>query len=507
MIVSLPTPDGPEMMTSSAPGAPSMTPSGRPGSSATSMGTSSSTGVRSSLNGRSPPARRPSSDRLELGGQRRRGPDEVPVRRRGQLQSPGVQEQPLEAVRAASRRARAVDRVARDRVADRVEVDADLVRPPGHEVELEQRPVRRTARGRGSRSWTRRPSGTTAIRVRCFGSRPIGASIRPTGAGHDPGDEREVRLAHPARLELRHQRLPAPRRCLATMSSPLVSRSRRWTMPGPSDPGDPAVVGPAGPGEQRVDERVAVVVPGRRVDDEAGRLVDDEQVVVLVDDRQRDVRCGREVAARPAPGRRGGPPSRRVTIELARSGGAVRGRRQAALGDELLDVAARQPGRVGDEPVHAAPVALRDPERSGPRRRRPPQASIKSGSRLRFRSGCRWLAASGPQRPRTMSSRMAIEIARVGDVEGVEAQVAEPDVDQVVDVAEPEAGRSGCRSRRRAAARARPTAPCSGPSCRGTRRSARRRRATRSRTGRPDPGTARTARRCSGRGRGGPGRR
>ena len=73
-------------------------------------------------------------------------------------------------------------------------------------------------------------------------------------------------------------------------------------MPGRATPGDPAVLGAAGPREQRVDQRVAVVMAGRRVDDEPGRLVDDEQVVVLVDDRQRDVGLGLEVERRPARG-------------------------------------------------------------------------------------------------------------------------------------------------------------------------------------------------------------
>ena len=42
MIVSLPTPDGPEMMTIIAPGAPSRTKSGRPGSSETWAGSTRS---------------------------------------------------------------------------------------------------------------------------------------------------------------------------------------------------------------------------------------------------------------------------------------------------------------------------------------------------------------------------------------------------------------------------------------------------------------------------------
>ena len=60
-------------------------------------------------------------------------------------------------------------------------------------------------------------------------------------------------------------------------------------MPGPRDARDAAVLRAAGPGEQRVDER-ARRWPGRRMDDEPGGLVDDQQVVVLVDHLERDVR-------------------------------------------------------------------------------------------------------------------------------------------------------------------------------------------------------------------------
>ena len=78
--------------------------------------------------------------------------------------------------------------------------------------------------------------------------------------------------------------------------------------PRPRDAGDAAVLAAAGAGEQRVDERVAVVMPGRRMDDEARRLVDDEQVVVLVDDAR---------AGCPAPGARSsGDGLRHVQPEL-----------------------------------------------------------------------------------------------------------------------------------------------------------------------------------------------
>ena len=152
----------------------------------------------------------------------------------------------------------------------------------------------------------------------------------------------------------------------------------------PRDAGDPAVLRSAGAGEQRVDERVAVVMAGRRVDDEAGRLVDDQQVVVLVDDPQRDVRCGREVERDrfgdvepdlgPGGDDRVGPDRH-----------AVDG--QPAVGDELLDVAARQTRRVGDEPVDPPGRPVRDAHGADARPRPAPQASGDSAaSRARGRS-------------------------------------------------------------------------------------------------------------------------
>ena len=52
-------------------------------------------------------------------------------------------------------------------------------------------------------------------------------------------------------------------------------------------------------GDQRIDQR-AGLMPARRMHDEAGRLVDDEEMVVLVDDVERDIfglRLGRFAAA------------------------------------------------------------------------------------------------------------------------------------------------------------------------------------------------------------------
>ncbi len=133
----------------------------------------------------------------------------------------------------------------------------------------------------------------------------------------------------------------------ATMSRPDVSRSRRWTMPGRATPAMPAVVVAAG--EQRVDERALPVARGR-VHDEARRLVDDEQVIVLVDDVDRDRRVGlqvvRDLGGRDLQRHRA-PAQHGVRAQAA----AVLVREQP-LGGELLDVRARQPRPVGHEAVN-----------------------------------------------------------------------------------------------------------------------------------------------------------
>ena len=54
-------------------------------------------------------------------------------------------------------------------------------------------------------------------------------------------------------------------------------------MPGRWTPAMPPYAAAVGMRQQRVDERAAGVA-GRRMDDQPGRLVDDQQVVVLVDD-------------------------------------------------------------------------------------------------------------------------------------------------------------------------------------------------------------------------------
>ena len=73
--------------------------------------------------------------------------------------------------------------------------------------------------------------------------------------------------------------------------------------PGSLDAGDPAAGRPVAVGQERVDERAAGVA-GRRMDDQPGRLVDDQQVVVLVDDPRAGSPAPARGRARPAPARR-----------------------------------------------------------------------------------------------------------------------------------------------------------------------------------------------------------
>src|SRR4029077_4101824 len=74
---------------------------------------------------------------------------------------------------------------------------------------------------------------------------------------------------------------------LAAQDSAAGVALEAWEAPGPAPAGDPAVFGAAGPAEQGVDERPRRM-SSRRMDDEPGRLVDDEKVVVLVDDAHGD---------------------------------------------------------------------------------------------------------------------------------------------------------------------------------------------------------------------------
>ena len=121
------------MITSSAPGAPSSD------STVLTEAPPSSTGRSTD---RAPARAQAVEHRFELRRQRRLGADQLAVD--GDVSSSRQACRNRRSRPSGPRRdvAGPVDRVAGDRMADRVEVDADLVRPAGDEVELEQRPAR-----------------------------------------------------------------------------------------------------------------------------------------------------------------------------------------------------------------------------------------------------------------------------------------------------------------------------------------------------------------------------
>ena len=83
----------------------------------------------------------------------------------------------------------------------------------------------------------------------------------PHGGRDVPGDQREVGLADPARLELRHQRLLRPV-VLGDHQQTAGVTVEPVDDPWSRDAGDPAVLRCSGTGKEGVDQRVAVVVTG-----------------------------------------------------------------------------------------------------------------------------------------------------------------------------------------------------------------------------------------------------
>ena len=187
-------------------------------------------------------------------------------------------------------------------------------------------------------------------RSRSWRSRPIGASIVPRrDRGFPTTSARYSRVSARRRTS---RCSPSYASCeRATTSRPDVSRSRRWTIPGRSS-SPPCGAG----GGKRLRERAARV-PGRRVHDDAGRLVHDEEVLVLVRDRELGQRDGA------APRR----PARRLDRDLLPTRELVALRRAAPRRR------ARRPPRAAAPPRRASrpPAARRDSGRAArPRPRR-----------------------------------------------------------------------------------------------------------------------------------------
>ena len=172
---------------------------------------------------------------------------------------------------------------------------------------LEQRPWLRASRRRSNQvTASRGVAVSSEWRVRSRRSRPIGASIRPVRERGVAAHEREVACARPRARGSAPAARRAPRSERAT-----TQQARGVAVEAVHDP-RPVVVLPAlrAEREQPLHERPRSRRPGR-VDDEAGRLVDDEQVLVLPDDRDVE-RLGLE--RRRAPGSRpstSSPPSSR----------------------------------------------------------------------------------------------------------------------------------------------------------------------------------------------------
>ena len=120
------------------------------------------------------------------------------------------------------------------------------------------------------------------LRVGSRRSRPSGASIRPLRErGRPRTSARYRRSTVRARIASWSAECATPER--ATTSNPDVSRSRRWTIPGRSGSSPPAA-----PSASSCPASVPSEAPGSRVDGHAGRLVDDEEVLVLVCEADRD---------------------------------------------------------------------------------------------------------------------------------------------------------------------------------------------------------------------------
>ena len=206
---------------------------------------------------------------------------------------------------AARRRGRragaAVGRVARHRVAEGGQVDADLVRAAGVDAHAQQgRAVEAPPRPRSASAPRARAAARTDMRLRCTrvaADRRV--DRRPPSRRGTPRTRARYSFSTRAAGELR---APATRwvaSSLATTIRPDVPRSRRCTMPGPQHAADAREV--LDVVQQRVDQRAARRVPAPGCTTRPGRLVHHQEVRVLVDDAS-GMSSGRGVR------RRGGGP-------------------------------------------------------------------------------------------------------------------------------------------------------------------------------------------------------
>ena len=164
-------------------------------------------------------------------------------------------------------------------------------------VSSRQRSSRR--RDRLGEAWPRPRSGcgprALARRPPCGWARgcdrPIGASTTPRVGVEVAPHERAVLALDRRGRQLADQARRRRRRCGPRAAGPTCPCRGGARCPGRSGVADAGDLGVAG--QQAVDER-AVALPGAGVHDEAGRLVDDDHVVVDVDDGHVDRRSASE---------------------------------------------------------------------------------------------------------------------------------------------------------------------------------------------------------------------
>ena len=194
----------------------------------------------------------------------------------------------------------AVERVAGHRQVDRVEVDADLVRPPGFQRHAEQGVPRQQLLDLEVRHRLARRVRVERLPHRVATVASDRCVDRPAAGARTADDEREVLARQLPRL---HELLEPPVRLGRAGDH---EQTRRIAVEPVDDPRPLRLVAALDVvREQPVDER-SLRVARRRMDDEARRLVHDEQVLVLV--RNRELDRFRDEAARPR--------RRRLELEL-----------------------------------------------------------------------------------------------------------------------------------------------------------------------------------------------
>ena len=189
-----------------------------------------------------------------------------------------------------------VARVARDRVADRGEVGADLVGAAGLQAHLDQG-VRRQQ--------LEHPEVGAGLARRAAANRPaLGGPVVASQGGVDrPGsrarmalDQRQIGAPHLSRLDLPRQ--PA----VGLVAARDEHQPGGVLVEAMDDPGPLRILAAGEQISQHVDERRAAV-PRSRVDDQAGGLLDHRQPLVGVDDARLEAHARRRAPpiGRPPP--------------------------------------------------------------------------------------------------------------------------------------------------------------------------------------------------------------